>query len=111
MISQTGRRRSRCLRPTHSLSRHFPFLQSTKRAPEVRSRLDSSRGSFAREGIIIAVESLYTSTQAAKHFDKNDIVARGIMPIATPVFNSNEPSAEAKATCNELIREGDCARQ
>lgn len=57
----------------------------------------------------MAVESLLTSTLVAKGFDKNNIVARGIMPIAIPVFNSNEFPAEARGMGNALIREGDCA--
>jgi hypothetical protein len=111
MISKTGPRRSRYLRLLYSSSRHFPCLQDTRRVLGVRSQLNPSRRGFTSEGIIIAVKSLFTSALVAKGFDKNDIVARGIMPIAITVFNSDEFPAEVKGMGNQLIREGDCARK
>jgi hypothetical protein len=52
-------------------------------ADDYASRLTS-------EGVTIAVEPLFRDELAAVVFDKNDIVTRGIIPLAVVIFNGND---------------------
>jgi hypothetical protein len=54
----------------------------------IRQR-ESYSASLTSEGITIAVEPLFTDALAAQVFDKNDMVTRGIMPLAVVIFNDN----------------------
>jgi hypothetical protein len=42
------------------------------------------------EGVTIAIDALFRDSLAAQVFDKDDIVTRGIMPIAIIIFNDND---------------------
>jgi hypothetical protein len=42
------------------------------------------------EGVTIAVDVLFRDSHAARVFDKEDMVTRGIMPIAIIIFNDND---------------------
>ena len=55
------------------------------------------------EGVTIAVEPLYTDRLAARAFDKDDMITRGITPFAVVVFNDNNFSVEVPGLDIELI--------
>lgn len=56
------------------------------------------------EGVTIAVEPLYKNELAAQAFDKNDIVTRGIMPLAVIIFNDNNFPIAVDGGSIELIQ-------
>jgi hypothetical protein len=51
---------------------------------------DTYPAKLTSEGVTIAVEALFRDTLAAQVFDKNDMITRGIMPIAVVIFNDND---------------------
>jgi hypothetical protein len=59
--------------------------------------------SLTSEGVTIAVEPLFNDALAARVFDKNDIVTRGIMPLAVVIFNDNDFAVEIDGMSIELI--------
>ena len=60
--------------------------------------------SLTSEGVTIAADPFYTDAQAARVFDKKDIVTRGIMPVAIIIFNDNDYPIEIDGLSVELIR-------
>lgn len=62
------------------------------------------------EGVTISVQPLYTDELAAQAFDKPDLVARGIMPLAVVVFNANDFPIAVEGNTIELIRGEDRVR-
>jgi hypothetical protein len=52
--------------------------------------------------VTIAVDPLFTDSLAAQVFDKPDMLARGIMPLAIVIFNSNEFAVEVDGPSIEL---------
>jgi hypothetical protein len=68
---------------------------------------ESYPASLASEGVTIAVEPLFNDALAARVFDKDDIVTRGIMPLAIVIFNDNDYPVEVDALSIELIRGDD----
>jgi hypothetical protein len=71
---------------------------------------ESYPASLTSEGVTIAVEPLFTDALAARVFDKDDIVTRGIMPLAIVIFNDNDFPVEVDALSVELIQEEDHIR-
>jgi hypothetical protein len=63
--------------------------------------------SLTSEGVTIAIDPLYTDVLAARVFDKEDMVTRGIMPFAVLIFNDNDFPIEVQGPSVELIREKD----
>jgi hypothetical protein len=61
--------------------------------------------SLTSEGVTIAVEPLFTDALAARVFDKNDILTRGIMPLTIVIFNDNGFPVEVDGLTIELIHE------
>jgi len=59
------------------------------------------------EGVTIAVDPLFRDDLAAVVFDKNDIVTRGIIPLAVAIFNGNDFPIRVDADTAELINEDD----
>jgi hypothetical protein len=59
------------------------------------------------EGVTIAAEPLFSNALAARVFDKDDIVTRGIMPLAIIIFNDNDFPVEVEGSSIELIHESD----
>ena len=57
------------------------------------------------EGVTIAVEPLYTDALAARAFDKNDMITRGITPFAVVIFNDNDFPVEISGLDIELIHQ------
>jgi hypothetical protein len=55
------------------------------------------------EGVTIAVEPFFSDALAAQVFDKNDIVTRGIMPLAVIIFNDNDFPIRVDGLSIELI--------
>ncbi len=68
---------------------------------------ESYPASLTNEGVTIAVEPLFNDALAARVFDKDDIVTRGIMPLAIAIFNDNDFPIEVDALSIELIRDED----
>jgi len=71
---------------------------------------ESYPASLTSEGVTIAVEPLFTDALAAQVFDKDDIVTRGIMPLAIIIFNDNNFPIEVDGLSIELIHEEDHIR-
>jgi hypothetical protein len=71
---------------------------------------ESYPASLTSEGVTIAVEPLFNDALAARIFDKDDIVTRGIMPLAIVIFNDNDFPVEIDALSIEIIREDDHIR-
>ncbi len=71
---------------------------------------ESYPASLTSEGVTIAVEALYNDALAARVFDKDDIVTRGIMPLAIAIFNDNDFAIEVDAMSIELIRDDEHSR-
>jgi hypothetical protein len=65
---------------------------------------DSYPATLTSEGVTIAVEPLFTNELAAKVFDKNDIVTRGIMPLAVVIFNDNDFAVVVDGDSIELVQ-------
>jgi hypothetical protein len=59
--------------------------------------------SLTSEGVTIAAEPLFTDALAARVFDKNDMVTRGIMPLAILIFNDNDFPVRVDGLSAELI--------
>jgi hypothetical protein len=71
---------------------------------------ESYPASLTSEGITIAVEPLFNDALAARVFDKDDIVTRGIMPLAIVIFNDSDFPVKVDARSIELIRDDDHIR-
>ncbi len=69
---------------------------------DIRAR-ETYPSSLTSEGVTIAAEPLFTDALAAQVFDKDDIVARGIMPLAIVIFNDNDFPVEVDGMTAELI--------
>ncbi len=76
------------------------------RAWQIRAA-DSYASRLTSEGLTIAVEPLFRDDLAAVVFDKNDIVTRGIIPLAVAIFNGNDFPVKVDADTAELINEDD----
>ncbi len=64
---------------------------------------DSYASRLTSEGVTIAAEPLFRDDLAAVVFDKNDIVTRGIIPLAVAIFNANDFPVRVDAASIELI--------
>ena len=82
-------------------------LQSPQMEPARPGDLPSS---LTSEGVTIAAEPLFTDALAAQVFDKNDMVTRGIMPLAIVIFNDNDFPIEVDGMTAELIHEAEHTR-
>jgi hypothetical protein len=71
---------------------------------------DSYPARLTSEKVTIAVEPLYLDALAAQVFDKNDIVTRGIMPVAIVIFNDNDFPVEVEGASIQLLRNDDRLR-
>jgi hypothetical protein len=64
---------------------------------------ESYAARLTSEGVTIAVEPMFQDALAAQFFDKNDIVTRGIMPVAVAIYNQNDFPVMVQGTSVELI--------
>jgi hypothetical protein len=71
---------------------------------------ESYPASLTSEGVTIALEPMFSDALAARIFDKEDIVTRGIMPLAIVIFNDNDFPIEVDPLSIELIRDEDHLR-
>lgn len=71
---------------------------------------DAYASRLTSEGVTIAVEPLFRDDLAAVVFDKNDIVTRGIIPLAVAIFNANDFPVRVDAESIELINGDDHLR-
>jgi hypothetical protein len=81
----------------------LPVLAGYKARPWSLREPDTYPAKLTSEGVTIAVEALFRDTLAAQVFDKNDIITRGIMPIAVVVFNDNDFPVLVSSETIELI--------
>jgi hypothetical protein len=59
------------------------------------------------EGVTIAVVPFFTDSLAAEVFDKDDMITRGIMPLAVIIFNDNDFPVRIDGLSVELLRGDD----
>lgn len=71
---------------------------------------DSYPARLTSEKVTIAVEPLFLDALAAQVFDKNDIVTRGIMPVAIAIFNDNDFPIQVDGASIQLLRNDDRLR-
>jgi hypothetical protein len=71
---------------------------------------ESYPASLTSEGVTIAVNPLFNDALAAQVFDKDDIVTRGIMPVAILIFNDNDYAVEVDGMSLQLLRDEDRIR-
>jgi hypothetical protein len=71
---------------------------------------DAYPARLTSEGVTIGVEPLFSDTLAAQAFDKNDVVTRGIIPLAVAIFNDNGFPIAVDGMTAELIRGEDRVR-
>lgn len=71
---------------------------------------ESYPASLMSEGVTIAVNPLFNDALAAQVFDKDDIVTRGIMPLAVVIFNDNDHAIEVDGMSIQLIRDDERIR-
>ena len=83
------------------------LLAGYKAKPWQIRTADSYVSRLTSEGVTIAVEPLFRDDLAAVVFDKNDIVTRGIIPLAVAIFNGNDFPIRVDADTAELINEDD----
>jgi hypothetical protein len=87
-----------------------PILAGYKARPWTMNARETYLASLTSEGVTIAVEPLFNDALAARVFDKNDIVTRGIMPLAILIFNDNDFPVEVDGLSIELIHDSDHLR-
>jgi hypothetical protein len=68
---------------------------------------ESYPSKLTSEGVTIAVQALFSDDLAARVFDKNDMITRGIMPLAVVIFNDNDFPVIIEGDVIELINEDD----
>jgi hypothetical protein len=69
--------------------------------------IESYPAKLVSEGVTIAADPLFTDALAAQVFDKSDVVARGIMPLAIVIFNSNDFPVDVEGKSIELLQQED----
>jgi len=84
-----------------------PILAGYKSRPWKMDTRDRYPASLTSEGVTIAAEPLFTDALAARVFDKDDMISRGIMPLAVIIFNDNDFPIEVDGLSIELIHERD----
>ena len=85
------------------------FLSADSGWAKYKSRIwnprprDGYSASLTSEGVTIAVEPLFSDALAAQVFDKNDMITRGIMPLAIIIFNDNDFPVEVDGLSIEVL--------
>jgi hypothetical protein len=87
-----------------------PISAGYKTRPWSARVRDSYPARLTSEGVTIAAEPLFTDALAARVFNKDDIITRGIMPLAIVIFNDNDFPIEVEGSSIELIHETDHLR-
>jgi hypothetical protein len=87
----------------------FAFAGYEKRPWDIGPR-ENYPAFLTSEGVTIAVQPLFTDTMAGQVFDRDDIVTRGIMPLAVVIFNDNDFAVEVDGLSAELLRGDDRLR-
>jgi len=80
-----------------------PALAGYKSRPWTPRSAESYSARLTSERVTIAAEPLYNDALAAQVFDKNDIVSRGIMPLAIVIFNDNDFPVRVEGASIEII--------
>jgi hypothetical protein len=78
-------------------------LAAYKARPWSPRARDSYRAVQTSQGVTLAIEPLFRDNLASQVFDKDDIVTRGIMPVAVVVFNDNDFPVEINGASIELV--------
>ncbi len=79
-------------------------LAGYKPRPWVIRARENYPAALTSEGVTIAVDPLFKDESAGQVFDKNDIVTRGIMPLAIVIFNDNDFPVAVDGSSVELIQ-------
>jgi len=87
-----------------------PIQAGYKARPWNMDARENYPASLTSEGVTIAAEPLFSDALAARFFDKDDIVTRGIMPLAILIFNDNSFPIEIDGLSIELIQGDDHIR-
>jgi hypothetical protein len=96
-----------CLFGTVLVCKTFPVWAGYKARTWSMGTRESYPARLTSEGVTIAAEPLFTDALAAQVFDKNDIVTRGIMPLAILIFNDNDFPVRVDGLPIELIFENE----
>jgi len=86
------------------------LVAAYKARPYSARKPDAYPARLTSEGVTIGVEPLFSDTLAAQAFDKNDVVTRGIIPLAVAIFNDNDFPIAIDGMTAELIRGEDRVR-
>jgi len=92
------------------LSVAAPIWAKYKAHPWSINARESYTASLTSEGVTIAVEPLFSDALAARVFDLDDMVTRGIMPLAIVIFNDNDFPVEVDGLSIQLIHDSDRIR-
>ena len=92
------------------LSLSAPIWAKYKARPWNINDRESYPAILTSEGVTIAAEPLYTDALAARVFDIDDMVTRGIMPLAILIFNDNDFPIEVDGLSVQLIHGSDRIR-
>jgi hypothetical protein len=99
-----------CILVVAVISAAAPIWAGYKAHPWNINARESYPATLTSEGVTIAVEPLFTDGLAARVFDKNDMITRGIMPLALMIFNDNDFPIEVDGQSIELIHDKDQIR-
>jgi hypothetical protein len=86
------------------------LLAGYKARPWQIRAADSYPSRLTSEGVTIAAEPLFRNDLAAAVFDNDDIVTRGIIPLAVVIFNDNDFPVRVDAETAEVINGDDRLR-
>jgi hypothetical protein len=82
----------------------FPVVAGYKSKPWTLRDREGYPTRYASEGVTIAVEPLYRDAMAEQVFGTDDMVTRGIMPLAIIIFNDNDFPVEVDGLSIEIIQ-------
>ncbi len=99
-----------CILVTAAFLAAVPIWAAYKAHPWNINARESYPASLTSEGVTIAVEPLFNDALAARVFDKNDMITRGIMPLAIIIFNENDFPIEVDGLSIEVVHDSDHIR-
>ncbi len=85
-------------------------LAGYKARPWKPRGIESYPAKQSSQGVTIAVDPLFRDAIAAQVFDKDDLVSKGIMPLAIVVFNDNDFPVRVSSDSIELVQGEDRMR-
>ncbi len=85
-------------------------LAAYKARPWSPKGRENYRAVQSSQGVTIALDPLFRDNLASQVFDKNDMITRGIMPVAVVAFNDNDFPIEINGESIELVMGRDRVR-